>query len=224
MQQAGHHDGGTSGFVAMRMPLAPEEQARADMYGLLAVLLLTPPSVALLDQLAATASLSTPPDTTAPASNQPLDLAWESLSLTARLLPPGDVIEEFNELFIGTGAPRLSPHASIYLAGFLHEKPLAELRAELARLGLGRRAGARETEDHLGALCETMRQLIVRRHPLATQQAFFAAYLASWTGTCLQQLRRAEGAQFYARVAELAEAFFSIEQQAFALAADPAPL
>lgn len=216
MQQAGNQQGGEATFVAVGMPLAQEDQARANIYGLLARLLLAPPDAGLLDSLAASEALLTPDPT------QPLDQAWDQLSLTARLLPTDHVIDEFNALFVSTAAPRVSPHGSIYLAGFLHEKPLMLLRADLAKLGLGRKPGVRETEDHLGALCETMRQLIVRKRAIDDQQEFFDSHIASWYAPCLNHLRRAEGAQFYARVADLAEAFFSIEQQAFQVAQDDA--
>lgn len=216
MQQYGNEQGSEATFVAVGMPLPQEDQARANIYGLLARLLLAPPDAGLLDSLASADAL------VSLDAAQPLDLAWDQLSLTARLLPTDHVIDEFNELFVSTAAPRVSPHGSIYLAGFLHEKPLVLLRADLARLGLGRRAGVRETEDHLGALCETMRQLIVRKRAIDDQQGFFDTHIASWYPACLHHLRRAEGAQFYARVADLAEAFFSLEQQAFEVAEDNA--
>jgi TorA maturation chaperone TorD len=198
------------------MPLSPEDQARANIYGLLSRLLLAPPDAGLLDDLAGSEALQSADGA------QPLDVAWDQLSLTARLLPTQHVIDEFNDLFISTAAPRVSPHGSIFLAGFLHEKPLMLLRADLARLGLGRRAGVAETEDHLGVLCETMRQLIVRKVAIDDQEQFFDTHIGSWSTAGLKQLRQAEGAQFYARVADLAEAFFSIEQQAFGVARDDA--
>lgn len=214
MHQSAKDQGDDTRFVALSMPLPQEDQARANIYGLLARLLLAPADAGLLDDLAAADAL-----VSADAA-APLDAAWAQLGLTARLLPTELVVEEFNDLFISTAAPRVSPHGSIYLAGFLHEKPLALLRADLAAFGLGRRAGVRETEDHLGALCESMRQLIVRKRTVEEQQVFFSAHLASWYRPCLEHLRRAEGAQFYARVADLAEAFFDLEQQAFEVARD----
>ncbi|MFC7692737.1 molecular chaperone TorD family protein [Paeniroseomonas aquatica] len=41
-------------------------------------------------------------------------------------------------------------YASYYLTGFLHERPLAELRGTLARLGIVRAEGMAEPEDQLG--------------------------------------------------------------------------
>jgi TorA maturation chaperone TorD len=196
------------------LPLPQEEQARADLYGLVARLLLAPPDDALLDSLAGADAIL------ASDSDQPLERAWRELSLVARLIPFELVRAEFNELFVSTSIPRVSPYGSLYLAGFLHEKPLAALRTDLARLGLGRRQGAAETEDHLGALCETMRRLIVSGHSVAHQQEFFEMHIAPWTAACLDHLRHADGAEFYQRVAELAGAFFDIEREAFQVAED----
>jgi TorA maturation chaperone TorD len=196
------------------LPLPQEEQARADLYGLLARLLLAPPDVALLDSLAGADAIL------ASDAEQPLERAWHELSLVARLLPFELVRDEFNDLFVSTSIPRVSPYGSLYLAGFLHEKPLAALRTDLASLGLGRRTGAGETEDHLGALCETMRRLIVGGHDVERQQQFFDMHIAPWTAACLEHLRHAEGAQFYQRVADLAGALFDIEREAFQVAED----
>ena len=209
----------TSGENAVAMPLPQEEQARADIYGLIARLLLAPPDDALLDSLAGADAI------VSADSEQPLDRAWAALSLTARLLPSHVVRDEFSELFVSTSIPRVNPYGSLYLAGFLHEKPLAALRTDLAGLGLARRTGAAETEDHLGALCETMRRMIlggqgVSRQPLERQQEFFEMHIATWSGTCLDHLRGADGARFYQCVADLIGAFFDIEREAFEVAAD----
>lgn len=208
-----------SGAHAAGMPLPQEEQARANIYGLLARLLLAPPDDALLDSLAGADSI------VSADSEQPLDRAWDQLSLTARLIPFDAVRDEFNELFISTSVPRVSPYGSLYMAGFLHEKPLAALRTDLARLGLARRSGAFETEDHLGALCETMRRMIMGgegapRQPVERQHEFFEMHIAPWAAACLEHLRHAEGGRFYPRVADLAAAFFDIEREAFEVAED----
>jgi len=221
---------GTSGVAAMSLPLAQEEQARADMYGLIARLLLAPPDDALLASLASLADASDSPSASAGAtdaldSEQPLGRAWLALSHAARTTPGAAVRDEFAELFVSTSIPTINPYGSLYLAGFLHEKPLAALRTDLAGLGLARRSGALETEDHLGALCETMRRMILGgegtpRQPLARQQAFFEVHIATWAGTCLDHLLQADGACFYASVADFIAAYFDIERDAFEVASD----
>lgn len=208
--------------TAVRPPLPQEEQARADLYALIARLLLAPPDSALL------ASLGDAADDGPARDDHPFDLAWRQLAAAARAASADAVREEFDALFISIGVPRLNPFASLYLAGFLNEKPLAALRTDLARLGLARMQGVAEMEDHLGALCETMRILIIgghgghggQRQPLAVQQAFFDTHIAPWSARCLGELRAAEGADFYARVAALAAAFLLIEGEAFEVAAE----
>lgn len=210
---------GTPGFVAVSPPLPQEEQARADMYGLIARLLLAPPDDTLL------ASLTGADAIVSADSDQPLDRAWLGLSLAARQIPGEAVRDEFNELFVSTSIPKINPYGSLYLAGFLHEKPLAALRSDLAGLGLARRTGVLETEDHLGALCETMRRMILggqgaQRQPLARQQEFFEVHIGTWSGVCLDHLRQADDAVFYGRVADFIAAYFDIEREAFEVASD----
>ena len=46
------------------------------------------------------------------------------------------------------------PYASYYLTGFLHERPLARLRADLADLGIEPVEGLAEPEDPAATLCD----------------------------------------------------------------------
>ncbi|HZX26209.1 MAG TPA: molecular chaperone TorD family protein [Telluria sp.] len=193
-----------------------EEQGRADLYALLARLLFAPPDAYLLQQLAAAPVRA--------GATQPLELAWSALARSCASTHAADAAAEFDALFVSIDAPRVSPYASVYLTGFLNEKPLVALRDDLARLGLARRRGAGEMEDHLGALCDAMRLLIAggasrRPQPLAVQCAFFEAHLAPWYARCLNDLRSVPEARFYRLVADLAEAFFDVEALAFELEA-----
>ena len=202
---------------AMPPALAPEEQARADLYALIARLLLAAPDALLLSALAGADSLPSR------QTDAPLDTAWEELILAASLMDAQAVQEEFGALFISVGTPAINPYASFYLSGFMMEKPLAALRADLVRLGLGRRPEVRESEDHLGALCEAMRLLIAdttgvaaaMRQPLQRQKEFFLTHIAPWYSRCLDDIRQAEGSNFYRPVADFAQAFFALEFQAF---------
>lgn len=200
----------------LSLPLAPEDEARADLYTLIACLLQAAPDAALLQHLAGADTLVAEPP------GNPLEQAWEKLVMAAAVVEAKAVREEFDTLFVGIGTPRINPYACLYLAGFLMEKPLAALRADLGRLGLARVPGIAETEDHLAALCETMRLLITGMdrggwQPLSVQKTFFATHLAPWYGRCLADIRQASGANFYRLVADLAEAFFDLERQAFDL-------
>ncbi|MBZ2205734.1 molecular chaperone TorD family protein [Massilia sp. R798] len=193
------------------MAVEPEEQARADMYALLARMWLAAPDAPMLSTLAGADAI------VAGQSGHPLDRAWERLVLAAGVMDAAAPAAEFDALFISVGTPKLNPYASLYLTGFINEKPLAALRADLARLGLGRAPGQREMEDHLAALCEAMRLMITNATPLARQRQFFETHLAPWYRRCLNDIRAAPEANFYRLVADLAEAFLDVEAAAFAL-------
>ena len=107
----------------------------------------------------------------------------------------------------------------------MNDTPLAHLREDLARLGLARIQGRGEFEDHLGALCETMRVLVagapgIRRQPLDVQQKFFEAHLGSWCMRALDDIANADGANYYRLVARFAQAFLAIEAESFAVGED----
>ncbi|MFD2368156.1 molecular chaperone [Pseudoduganella sp. GCM10020061] len=196
-----------------------EDQGRADLYALLARLLLAAPDD---DLLGALARLDIPP-----FPSRPLDCAWATLAQAAQRISPGQVRDEYAALFTSIGNPLLNPFASLYIAGYINEKPLVRLRADLARLGLARRSGSYELEDHLGALCETMRILIegagrCAPQPLGVQHDFFCTHIAPWYERFLHDLRNAPGADFYRQVADLADVFLEIEAQSFEVADEEA--
>jgi len=203
--------------VPVALALSGEDQARADLYALLARLLLAAPDTQLLYALAHADPIA------AEGGDPALEQAWEALTLASSVMDPAAVAEEFDQLFISVGTPPVNPYGSRYLAGYMNDAPLAELRADLARCGLQRVRGVGEFEDHLGALCEIMRVLIagapaplaIARQPLARQQAFFDAHIAPWYARCLADIAAAEGANYYRLVARLAGAFLDIEAEAF---------
>ncbi len=92
---------------------------------------------------------------------------------------PMAVGDEFQTLFVGVGRSEVSLYASHYL-GPQSGRPLAQIRATLAGLGLARRAESSEFEDHLSVELETMRMLVAgdaERPPatIAEQRAFLRA-------------------------------------------------
>jgi TorA maturation chaperone TorD len=199
----------------LTLALADEDQARADFYALLARLLLAPPDAGLLAALAQAEPIS--------ASGEfALEDAWLALTRAASVVDVPAVSEEFSALFESIGNPLLNPNGSFYIAGHLNDVPMAELRQDLARLGLARAPGVGEFEDHLGALCETMRVLVegrpgIPRRPLAVQKTFFETHIRPWYAACLADIDGAGPANFYRVVARVADAFLSIEAQAFAV-------
>jgi TorA maturation chaperone TorD len=131
-------------------------------------------------------------------------------------------MQEYTDLFIGVGKCEVNLHASHWLTGYMMEKPLAQLRSELAGLGLARRSDVVMVEDHLCALCETMRLLIAGhddREPasVATQRAFFDRHIASWIFACCSAIRESAIANYYVRVAEFTEQHMALDRDALAM-------
>lgn len=189
-----------------------EETAHAELYGLLSALYYAPPAPELLASLRAAV-------TEAPASGGFLEEPWRELVAAARSMSDAAVADEFNTLFAGVGKPEVYVFGSHYLSGFLNEKPLAQLRHDLAELGLGRDEAMPETEDHIAFLCEVMRYLIagddVTVSNLSRQHAFFSTHLQPWVPALCDALQAHPRARFYAALAGFTRAFAGVEAQGF---------
>ena len=184
--------------------------ARAQQYALLAVLLARAPSADLIARLA-----------TLRGDASRLGLARVSLAQAAAVANVERVEREFFNLFIGIGRGELLPYASYYLTGFLNERPLARLRADLTRLGIERVAGHTEPEDHAAVLCDIMAGLADGRFgiPPGADRDFFEKHLAPWVGRFFADLEQAQAADFYRRIGTLGRLFMAVESEAFTLAA-----
>lgn len=191
-----------------------EETARAEVYGLLAALYYAPPSAELMAQLRVAV-------TEAPAAGGFLEEPWRALVAAARAQSDTAVADEYDALFGGVGKPEIYLFGSHYLSGFLNEKPLAQLRGDLATLGLGRDERMPETEDHIAYLCEVMRYLIagddVAVANLSQQRQFFTTHLQPWVGAMSEAIAAHPKARFYAALAAFTQAFASVETQGFDL-------
>jgi len=192
-----------------------EETARAELYGLIAELFYAPPRAELLAQLRVAA-------TDAPAAGGFLEEPWRQLVGVSRDMDDAQIQKEHDALFGGVGKPEVYVYASHFLTGFLNEKPLAQLRADLAALGLARDpATMPETEDHVSYVFEVMRFLVagddVAVSNLTQQAKFFAAHVQTWLPAMCDALQAHPRARFYAALAELTRAFISVETQAFDL-------
>ena len=184
------------------------DAARAQEYALLSVLLARAPDRGLLERLA---SLRGDPS--------PLGLAHTALAEAAQRTSAERVEREYFDLFIGLGRGELLPYASYYLTGFLHERPLARLRAHLEKLAIERTAGQAEPEDHAAILCEIMAGLANRRFgaPADADRELFEQHLKPWIARFFADLERADVADFYRHVGTLGRVFIEIETEAFAL-------
>lgn len=188
--------------------IAPEEQARANFYALLARLFYAPPDAPLLDAIAGGGEIA--------AEDERLASAWRELARAAASADPEAVRGEFDAAFVGTGKAPVALYAGAYSARFTNEVPLAALRAELARLGLARREAVGEPEDHFAALCETMRHLIAaQERSLEEQRRFFERWFIPVVARLCAAVEESEYTVFYKHAARFAKAFFAVEQSAF---------
>ena len=182
--------------------------ARARIYALLGALLTRAPDADLLARIGELRGDATP-----------LGLAHIELAEAARNARVERVEQEFFDLFIGVGRGELLPYGSFYLTGFLHERPLARLREDLARFGIDRAEGVAEPEDHAGILCEIMAGLASGElpAPAGSDRTIFEKHMAPWIGRLFADIERAQAADFYRRVGSLGRVFIDIETEAFAL-------
>lgn len=191
-----------------------EELARAELYGLLARLWLAPPDEALLAQFRVAV-------TEAPQPGGFLEAPWGALVTAMRATTPEAAADEFDALFQGVGKPEVFLYGSFHLSGYLNEKPLATLRADLAELGLAREDARMETEDHIACVFEVMRYLIagddVAVCNLERQRRFFRAHVQSWVETMCAAVIAHPRALLWRELAAFTAAFMQVETQAFDL-------
>ncbi len=194
------------------MTVAEEDVLRADLYDLLAALLAKPPTRDLIDRVAKL-----------DGDDGELGRAIRALTSLARATTETTAEREFNRLFIGAARGELLPYASYYMTGFLHEKPLAVLRNDMARRAIERAPNVFEPEDNIASLCEMMAGLILGRfgepEALAGQKDFFSAHIAPWAGHFFADLEAAKGSLLYAPVGAIGRAFMEIEREAFRMGA-----
>ena len=186
--------------------------SRADTYALLANLFWHAPDAALLRRLAVPVH----------GSGELVDLR-RALAEAARATDEKSVEREHFNLFTGLGGGELLPYASYYLTGFVHERPLAEVRRDLQALGFVRTEGLSEPEDHIAFLFEVMAALIrdpgnIETHGIDDAH-FFRTHIQGWSPRLFHDVARAETAQFYRSVAALAAKLIDVETQAAGLAA-----
>lgn len=200
------------GQAAERPEIGEEDRLRADLYDFLGTLLAAPPPQTLLDR---TAALS--------GDESPLGEAINGLARVAAVSREKAVRSEFTTLFIGLGRGELLPYASYYLTGFLHEKPLAQLRNDMAAQSITRAENVYEPEDNIASLMEIMGGLITGRFgapaPLDVQRTFWTRHVGPWAGHFYSDLEAAKNSVFYAGVGTVGRLFMDIEREAFRMSA-----
>ncbi len=189
--------------------LAPEDEARANLYGLMARLFYAAPDAALLQAIARSGPLQAEGDS-------PLASAWKQLIDASAGANADSVREEFERVFIGTGKAEVTLYTGAYTVRSSVDSPLAELREQLAALGLARRGEANHPEDHLAALCETMRHIIAEQHGGADEQRrFFIRWIRPAAGPLCDAIDVNPNVDFYKHVGHVARSLFELEHKAF---------
>jgi TorA maturation chaperone TorD len=194
----------------MAQPLtfvAPEELARANLYGLIARLFYAPPDEQLISEL-----LRAPPI----EGEAALATAWREMVESCRNVFPVTLEHEHTELFVGTGKAEVTPYLSHYVVKYSTDNPLVELRQQLAAWGIGRREEVPEYEDHVSGICESMRFAIaVQQRSPEEQRAFFERFVYAGAIAFCDAVSASKNARFYQHVARFARVFFDIEKSAF---------
>jgi TorA maturation chaperone TorD len=183
--------------------------ARAAEYSLLATLLLRSPDAEMLRRLAGLRG-----------DESPLGLAHAALGKAAARTDAETAGREYFALFIGLGRGELMPYASHYLTGFVHGRPLANLRQTLRRIGIERVETQTEPEDHAAILLEIMAGLAngeIDASP-GTEREIFDNHLASWIERFFSDVEKSASVDFYSVVGTLGRVFIEIESQSFLIA------
>ena len=188
--------------------VAPEETARAHFYALIARLFYAPPDAQLIAEMLQAEAIADP--------GSELDEHWRAMLAACRNAFPAVLEQEHTDLFIGTGKAEITPYLSHYVLRHPGDTPLVALRRQLLEWDMARQEGAHEYEDHISAVCETMRFVIaVQQRPLHEQKAFFERFLYPGATAFCAAVTASQKARFYAPVARFAQAFFDIEKSAF---------
>ena len=198
--------------VALRMPIAPEEAARADFYALFARLFANGPDAALIAQLAAARPI--PGET-------PLAKSWQALVDASGAMDADAAREEYDALFATLGKAPVSIYAGHYTGASAVAHPRVRIQEDLAAAGLEHRSTT-EPEDHFAAVFEAMRALVggtPNRAPatIARQREFFDMHVRPSAQKFFGALAKAKQANYYRRVAAFGAAFVAIEGEAFLL-------
>ncbi len=180
------------------MILTPQE--RCFVYQLLARCFKMPVDQPFLDSMA---------NIEIPETDHDYISSWLNLKDISQKQDIEQLDHEFHQLFIGLGRGEVVPYFSWYKTGFLMEKPLAQLRSDLKKLGFKRQETNKEPEDHFSAISEIMAMLIAdeREH----QNLFFNHYITPWFKQLFNDIQKTRTGDFYPAIADLGEIFIDLE-------------
>ena len=195
--------------------IAPEDQARAQLYGLVAALFQGGPDEQLLAALVHADGFAGD-DASRTEHGRTLAAAWRDMAEGCRKAFPVLLSHEHSSLFATPGHAEVTPYLMHYVMRYESETPLVGLRAQLLAWGIARRESVHEPEDHIAALCETMRFAIAVQHrSIDDQKQFFHSYLHRGGIAFCDAVSASPNANFYKLVAAFARAFLEVEREAF---------
>ncbi|NRG18355.1 molecular chaperone TorD family protein [Rhizobiales bacterium] len=193
---------------AVLQGVSEEELERAGLYNLLGSSLQQPVSPVWLSEAGALRG-----------GEGTIGACLKELADAARGVDHAEVSREYHDLFIGVGRGELVPYGSYYLTGFLHEKPLADLRRDMAELGIERDPSVKEPEDHIASVCQMMAGLIGGAfgapRDLKGQRQFFSVHLGNWAPHFFKDLENAKTSRFYRHIGKLGRTFMEVETRGF---------
>jgi TorA maturation chaperone TorD len=186
--------------------LDPEEQGRANLYGLISRLYYAPADPNLLAEIARGESQD---------GDGALVRAWGELQDACRNAFPAVVRQEYDTLFVGVGRAQVSPYLSGYAEPTGPDRYLVRLLDQLAAFQLARQQSVFELEDHISGACDVMRWLIESRRDMAEQLHFFEAFVLPGAEPFCAAVQDSVSAGFYKSVACFTVAFLELEKSAF---------
>jgi hypothetical protein len=197
-----------AGAEAVKEEIDDIDILRGAEYALLSVLLGQAPGEELLSRVRDLRGDATP-----------LGMAHVELAQAARATDETAAGREYFNLFIGVGRGELLPYGSYYQTGFLHERPLARVREDLALLGIERAGAMREPEDHIAILCEIMAGMARGDFDADSrqQEQFFTRHIQPWAARFFADLETTGAANFYKSVGRVGRTFIEVEAEAFKL-------
>jgi len=187
--------------------IAPEDQARANLYALVSRLFYAPADSHLLAEICQGAS-----GAEAEGEASSLVRAWREMQDTCRGAFPALVKQEYDEIFVGVGRAMVTPYLSAYAEPATPDRFLVRLREGLSTLGLARRQSVFEVEDHISGITDVMRWLIQNGHSLEEQEQFFVRFLYTGAVPFYAAVQKAPSVRFYKPVCTFALAFLEVEK------------
>lgn len=198
--------------IGTEVRISDEELQRAQFYRLMSRLLGAPADEDLINLLK-----------NLDGDDSRMGVALDGLKDLAHRITLDEAVDEYNELFIGVTKGELTPYKSFYLTGFLNEKPLGEVRADMDKIGIARSEDSVDPEDHIASLCEMMHGLITGAFgeplSLSDQYLFFDNHIGNWAPKFFEDLEAAAAARLYMPVGLIGKIFIEVESEAFLIAA-----